>query len=69
VCPSGTAWDTANNQCSALPAEVNPVVPLDQVDPVTASIETITSNLGNYVPWIVGGLVAVMVLPAVLGRR
>jgi hypothetical protein len=64
TCPAGTVWDTTNLQCSASPASVNPVVPVTPANPFQPFLDSI----GNYLPWVVIGLVAIVVLPVVLKK-
>ena len=83
VCPSGTVWDTAAMACSSNPSAPNPVTPTTQdssdpatacaaafgtYDPNTGVCTTITSQLGTYLPWILGGLALLMLAPLATSR-
>jgi hypothetical protein len=69
VCPAGTVWDTTALGCSQAPTTVSPTVPVVQQSPTITAIQAAGQAVGSWMPLIIAGVVTILVLPIVLGRR
>lgn len=82
VCPVGTVWDNAAQACSGSPVTPNAEVPVTQLPdcPSGSSWDAQLSKcvapgadflptLQGYLPWILGGVVLLAIVPSFMGRR
>ena len=68
VCPAGTVWDTTALACSATPQTTNPVVPTVPQSALDVTLTNLQQTIGTIAPWLIGGLVLILVVPMLLRK-